>query len=230
MNRNDIPKGMPEKDNKLPFTRFYDFLLEKNDLKPAEKLVLSIICRYWPNPYWGSNLTIAKSLGFSERYVEMIIKRLAKKRYIKRGYAHTDKGGKPHTVRVIQPLCFSEKCKKIISWVSPEQTFGQKTEQKDGLTPNNRSFLTEQPFDLLERNKNEIKNDEIENRAMPAPLPAKGQASALPNQRKKIQQLTNLFGNSGRKTIAPTPQEFEQRRQKMIKDLQVSEKLKKQST
>ncbi len=212
----------------MPFIRVYDFLLEKKDLTPAEKLALVVICRYWPNPYWDSNLIIAQNIGHSERYAEELVKRLAKKGYVKRGFAHTDKGGKPHTVRIIVPLCFSEKCQKVIKWISPEQPFGQQTEQKDGQTPNNRSFLPEQPFDLIERSKNEIKNNEIENVATPSPLPAIGQASALPEDRKaEIERLKKHFGSGGRKTPAPTLQEFEQRKQAQLKALRASENLKK---
>ncbi len=164
--------GKPQK-SKLPFMRAYDFLLEKKDLKSAEKLVLTVICRYWPNPYWDSNLTIAENIGFTERYIEKILNKLTKKKYIKKGFAHTDKGGKPHTVRVIVPLCFSEKCQKIIKWLSPEQQDGQQTEQKDGLTPNKRLFSTEPQDDLLDNKK------KLNIKVTPAPLPGRGQSSAL---------------------------------------------------
>lgn len=219
-------KGMAKTTNKMPFIRVYDFLLEKKDLTPAEKMVLSVVCRYWPNPYWDTNLTIANNIGFSERYIEKIVKQLAKKKYIRRGYAHTDKGGKPHTVRVIAPLCFSGKCKRAIKWVSPEQPFGQQTEQKDGQTPNNRSFLPEQQDDLLDN------KEKLNIKATPAPLPDRGQASALLDDRKTqavsdVQRFIKGFGSGGRKTPIPTPQEIEQRKRTQIKALQAGENIKK---
>ena len=188
----------------LPFAKAYNFLLNDSNLTSAEKLVMTVICRYWPNPYWDTNEHAAEDLGFSERYIEKVIERLSVKGYIKRGYAHTTKNGRPHTVRVIVPKCFPVKSNVKIKWVKqPEHMDGQHTEDMDGNCPNNSSFLPEQPDDLLERSKKEI--NKRNKKAMPAPLPAEGQASAL------------------LKTPKPgtlSPQEFEQRRQKMKNDLQ----------
>jgi predicted transcriptional regulator len=207
-------------ESKFPFMRAYNFLLEKSakDLTPAEKMVLIVICRYWPSPYWDTNLTIAKNCGFTERYIEKIIKSLAKKGYVQRGYAHTDKEGKHHTVRVIKPLCFSEPCKKIIPWVSPEQMDGQQTEQTDGQCPNSRAFSPELQDDLLES------KEKLNRKTMPAPLPAKGQAAALPEDKKtqsvsNVRQFINGFGSGCRKTPVLTPMEFEQKRQSQIRAL-----------
>lgn len=131
--------------------------------------------------YWGSNSTIAKKIGHSERYVEKLAERLAKKRWIRRGYAHKSHNGELRTVRVIIPLCFPEKYKCLINWISPEQTDGQQTEQQDGITPNNRTFLPEQQDDLLERNREKNK------KATPSPLPASGQATALQDKRQEVE-------------------------------------------
>ena len=124
-------------------------------------------------------------------------------RDIKQGYAHTTKKGRQHTVRVIVPKCFPFKSNAKIKWVKqPVHMDGQHTEDMDGNCPNNSSFLPEQSDDLLERSKKEI--NKRNKMAMPSPLPAEGQASAL------------------LKTPKPgtlSPQEFEQRRQKMINDL-----------
>jgi hypothetical protein len=215
---------MTEKNEKLPFSRAYDSLLEKKDLTPAEKLVLVVVCRYWPNPYWDSNLTIAQNVNFSERYVEKIINQLAKKECIKRGYAHIDIDGKPHTVRVIVPLCFPDKCRLKIDWVKPEQVDGQQTEQQDGLTPNSSSFLPELQDDLLDN------KERLNNKATPAPLPAGGQASALLDDRKKEQQRTieRSTGGIGRpvnKVVGRlTPAQFEESRREKLAALRSSER------
>ena len=192
----------------LPFAKAYNFLLRDSNLTTAEKLVMIIVCRYWPRPYWDTNDQIAKDLGFSERYIEKVVKRLAGKGYIKRGYAHTTKNARPHTVRVIVPKCFPVKSNAKIKWVKPpEHMDGQHTEHMDGNCPNNGSFLPEQSDDLLERNKNEIEKRDI--KAMPTPLPVLGQASAL-LKTPKAKQLS--------------PKEFEQRKQEMIKNLMKIEK------
>jgi hypothetical protein len=144
---------MTDKKNKtkMPFIRAYNSLLTRADLTPAEKLVLCVICKFWPSPFWGANSTIAESLGISERYAEMLIRRLAKKKIINKGYTHIAKNGNKHTVRVIVPMCFSEKCKKPANWITPEQSFGRTPEEPSGQIPNKHSFLPEQSFDLLER-------------------------------------------------------------------------------
>ena len=49
---------MPKPDNAkldLPFAKAYNFLLADTNLTASEKLVMIIVCRYWPNPYWGTN-------------------------------------------------------------------------------------------------------------------------------------------------------------------------------
>jgi hypothetical protein len=136
----------------LPFAKAYNFLLKDGNLTSAEKLVLIVICRYWPKPYWDTNQHTAEDLGFTERYIEKIIKRLKVKGYIKAGYAHTTKNSRPHTVRVIVPKCFSEKSNTKIKWVKPpEHMDGQHTEHTDGNSPNKRSFLPDKfmtPFCL----------------------------------------------------------------------------------
>ncbi len=196
-------------DNKrkptLLFAKAYNFLLADKHLTAAEKLVMIIVCRYWPNPYWDTNKQVAKELGFSERYAEKVIKSLADKKYIKRGYAHTTKGNRLHTVRVIVPKCFPTKSNVKIQWLKPpEHMNGQHTEHTDGDCPNNGSFLPEQSDDLLEKNK--------KTKRKATPSPAKGQASALLKTPKP-------------RTLSQ--QEFEQHRQKMISDLQKSEKITK---
>lgn len=205
---------MIEKQKKLPYSRAYDFLLKDKKMMPAEKLVLFEICRYWPNPCWFSNKTIAENLGFSERYVEMIIRRLEKKGYIKRGFAHTDKGKNHHTVRVIVPVCFSKKCSKIINWASaaPERLFGQQPNNHSGNNRTTVRKMPEQSFDLIDSKK----KMKYKSKATPAPLPAVGQAPALPENKKRV---SKSFGRFKRKTPVPTQREMEQKRQSQIKAL-----------
>ena len=198
-----MDKAVDEKIKPVPpFARAYNFLLKDKNLTSAEKLVMIVVCRYWPNPYWAANKQIAEDLGFTERYVEKIVKSLEDKGYIKRGYAHTTKNARPHTVRVIAPKCFPVKSNAKIKWVKPpEHMDGQHTEDMDGNSPNNSSFLPEQPDDLLDRNKKGIKKQCFRHRL------SKG----------RLQHCL--------KSPKPgTQREFEQRRQKMIRDLQKKRK------
>lgn len=198
-----MAKQAVNQETTIPFMRAFCFLLNMKDLTSAEKLVLIVICRFWPNPYWDSNEEIARSLGFTERYIEKVVKSLADKGIIKRGYAHIIKNGKPHTVRVIVPKCFPCKSSYKINWIKPEQMDGQQTEHKDGHRPNNSSFLPEQMDDLLEKNR------KVNKKATPTPMPAE-QASAL---------LTD------KKTKSLTPEELEKERQRQIRAVRAAEKL-----
>jgi DNA-binding Lrp family transcriptional regulator len=209
----------------LPFIRAYNTLLARTDLTPAEKLVLCVICKYWPSPFWGSNSAIAESLGCSERYAEMLIRRLANKKIITKGYTHINKNGSKHTVRVIVPMCFAEKCKKPASWIMPEQPFGQTPEEPFGQSQNKHSFSPEQPFDLLERNiKENIK-------ATSLTLPADERSKTLAENRdarqsQPLQPTTPTVRNfsqvlKGSLHYVPTltQAELEKRRQEQIRKL-----------
>jgi len=225
---------MPKHDNAkldLPFAKAYNFLLADTKLTASEKMVMIIVCRYWPNPYWDTNAQIAKEIGFTERYIEKIIKRLANKRYIKRGFAHTTRNYRPHTVRVIVPRCFGFNPPKKIKWIQPEQMDGQQTERVDGQFPNKRTQSPEHTDDLLERKREKEAN--LNRKATPAPLPARGQASALledreMEQKTNIEQFKQKFGIGAKREQRkhPSPAEFEKKKQQQIKAL-LKKKLKK---
>ncbi len=199
-----MAKEAKNQESTIPFMRAYCFVLNMRDLTSAEKLVLIVVCRFWPNPYWDTNEEIARSLGFTERYIEKVVKSLADKGIVKRGYAHIVKNGRPHTVRVIVPKCFPCKPGHKINWNKPEQMDGQQTERKDGHRPNSSSFLPERTDDLLERNR------KVNRKATPTPMPAGGQAPAL---------LTDKKANS------LSPDEIEQKRRRQVRALLVAEKL-----
>lgn len=206
-----------DKKADIPFMKAYNFLLSKAGLTSAEKLVMIVVCRFWPNPYWASNGEISKTLGFTERYIEKIIKSLTDKCIIKRGYAHIDRNGRPHTIRVIIPCCFPKIPGHRIKWVKPEHMDGGQTEQMDGHCPNNSSFLPEQMDDLLEENR---RGKEI----TPEPLPGGGQAPA--EKRDAGQQANPRRLNSNnfrihrrRQTPELTPAECERRRQEQKRSL-----------
>lgn len=209
----------------IPFMKAYNFLLNKPSLTSAEKLVMVVVCRFWPNPYWDSNGEVARSLALSERYIEKVVKSLADKGVIKRGYAHITKNGRPHTVRVIVPRCFPKTPGHKVKWVKTEHMDGQQTEHIDGDCPNNSSFLPEQLDDLLDKNR------QINRKTAPTPLPAGGQAPALLEDRKKdaqaeVEQFKNSFGSSKRRKSKPSAAEIEQIKQKMIGDLRLAQQSK----
>ncbi len=203
-------------ESDFPFARAYDFLLKDKNLTAPKKLVMTIVCRYWPNPYWDTNEQIAKDLGYTERNVEKIIKSLADMKYIKRGYAHTIKNGRPHTIRVMVPKCFGQDTRQKIKWVKSEQMDGQQTEQVDGQGPNKRTQSPEHTDDLLERRKKEIE-------ATPAPSPAVGQAlaSLVKKKRRDNPNPAEKFIQRLKTKWAPMPDEdFKRNKQQQLKTLQ----------
>jgi hypothetical protein len=210
-------KETKKRESDIPFMKAYNFVLGKPNLTSAEKLVMIVLCRFWPNPYWDSNSQVAKTLGFTERYIEKIIKSLASKRIIKRGYAHVNRNRRLYTVRVIMPRCFPEIPGHKIKWIKPEHMGGGQTEHMDGCSPNNSSFLPEQKDDLLEENRRGKERT-------PEPLPGGGQAPAEkrePGQQANTRRSKNNNFRIHRRRQTPelTPEEMEQSKKAQIKAL-----------
>lgn len=80
--------------SKLPFARAYDFIMADRDLTPAEKLVVTEVCRYWPNPCYESAGTIADHCGLDARYVRNLIKGLCQGRAKRKGAGKTQRNAK----------------------------------------------------------------------------------------------------------------------------------------
>jgi hypothetical protein len=173
----------------LPFIRAYNILLERKDLKPAEKLVLIVICRYLPSPFWGSNATIAKNLGFSTRRVERLLKRLKCKGFIKAGYAHKIRDGKNHTVRVIVPLHIPLKCVLADFKINTGQNDGLDAGQIDGSVPSIQSKTTVKTADLLEKSRKRIERP----RSLPLPAPRQAKTLTEDRQRERIRKQIVLL-------------------------------------
>ena len=203
-----------QQKRELAFMKAYDFVMNDPNLLPAEKLVIIVVSRYWPRPSWQSNERIAEACGFSKRYVEKLVKGLADKSYIKRGYARVRRKGRFFTCRVIVPLSFPEQADCQICWIQTEPQDGQETVPQDGPKPNCGSQTTELQDDQLEKNRKENRN------AAPAPLPAGGQAPALlPAERssKTIEYVERIkmnlgIGKKARKAL--TEEEIQDRRQR----------------
>lgn len=207
-----------QQKTEIPFMRAYDFVVGDPNLLPAEKLVIIVVCRYWPRPSWQSNERIAEACGFSKRYVEKLIKGLAEKSYIKRGYAHERRNGKLFTCRVIVPLRFPKQIDYQVRWVTVPQD-GEETVPQDGHRPHCSSQTTALQGNQLEKNRKGNRN------AAPAPLPAGGQAQALLQDRPKetIEYVTKIKTKLGigRKPFIPlAEEEFQARRQKQKEALQ----------
>jgi len=201
----------------MPFIKAYQFLLERKDLKSAEKLLLITLCRFWPSPFWGSNATLADMLGISLRRVERILKRLKSKKFIKAGYAHKPRDGKNHTVRVIVPLCMPEKC-VMKDFEDAEQIDGCQTELNDGSIPSNCVKSTVKQADLIERNRR------MNIKATALPLPAQTQAKPLIKNNEPpavpiVRNFSQVLKGTLHKASPLTESEFERRRQEQIRRL-----------
>jgi len=207
-----------QQKTEAPFMRAYDFVMRDPNLLPAEKLVVMVVWRYWPRPSWQSNGRIAEACGFSKRYVEKLIKGLAEKSYLKRGYAHERRNGKLFTCRVIVPLRFPKQIDNQIQWVTVPQD-GQATVPQDDPRPPCSAQTTAPQGDQLDMKRKENRN------AAPAPLPAGGQAPALLPERSKevveyVDQIKTKLGIGKKAHRALTEKEFQDRKQKQRKALQ----------
>ncbi|MHC4327377.1 MAG: helix-turn-helix domain-containing protein [Planctomycetota bacterium] len=202
--------------------RAYDFVISDPNLKPAEKLVIVVICRYWPKPCWQSNERIAEACGFTKRYVEKLIRGLANKSYIRRGYAHIKRNGRLLTCRVIVPLRFPKQMDyHQVQWIQTEPQDGQATVLQDDHVPPCSSQTTAPQDDQLEKNRKGNRN------AASAPLPAEGQAPALLPERSKetmkyVEQIKTKLGIGKKAHKALTEEECQDRKQKQLEALQAA--------
>ncbi len=199
--------GTKEPIKGVPFAKAYLFILRLEGLSPAERLLLIVVSRFWPEPSIQSNETLAELCGFSVRYTEKLIRRLKNKGFIKAGYAHRERQGRPHTTRAIMPTCFPKGPKPRLQWIEDRPIGRAKAEQSDGLTPSNRPDSTERPADLIE-------NDHREKKTPPPPVPAEKRAAAA------VINAVDVFGAGKRRGRGLSEAEFEQRRQQVSKQLE----------
>jgi hypothetical protein len=198
----------------IPFMKAYDFIISDPKLLPAEKLVIIVVFRYWPKPCWQSNERIAEACGFSKRYVEKLIKGLAAKSYIRRGYTNIRKNGRLLTCRVIVPLRFPKQTGYQVQWVQTEPQDGQATVLQDDPKPNGSSQTTAPQDDQLDKNRRRNRN------AAPTPLPACGQASALhPESAEYVNKVKKKLSIGKKSHRALTEKEIQDRKQKQLKAL-----------
>ena len=67
-----------------PFTKAYAHIMHHPYLTPGERLVLMVVCRYWPNQCWMSNASIAYETGLSKRHVQKCLARMKNQRILYR--------------------------------------------------------------------------------------------------------------------------------------------------
>ena len=188
---------------KLPsFVRKYDFVKQDPNLTRREQDTLCEAFRYWPEDNKVSSppqstmtdKTLTKNLGYKDKStVEKILKTLVKKGYIYRETVTRKENGVPRSRRVMLWLKFPIPAKQRVG------------------NPLNRRSATRQKAEKHPPNNGPTINDYNNNykKAMPTPLPAGRQASALPKSPKLKRKLSQ--------------QEIEQRRDMMISDLKKSE-------
>jgi hypothetical protein len=203
-----------QRKTEVSFMKAYDFIISDPKLNAGEKLVLIVICRYWPKPCWQSNERIAETCGFGKRHIEKLIKGLADKSYIRRGYAHIRRNGRLLTCRVIVPLRFPKQIDYQVQWIQTEPQDGQATVLQDDPKPNGSSQTTAPQDDQLDKSTKGNRN------AAPTPLPAGGQASALHPESAEYTNKVKVKLSIGKKSYrALTEKEIQDRKQKQLKAL-----------
>lgn len=101
----------------LTYAKAYDIILHNQNLTALERLVLTVISRFWPDPCSMSNETIAQLTGLSVRKIQYILKDLStgptkrithhkshRRAYIIREYEHITHHAKTYTTRLIFPI------------------------------------------------------------------------------------------------------------------------------
>jgi len=105
------------KTPQLTYAKAYDIILHNQHLTTAERIILILVCRYFPRPCSMSNETLAHHSGLSIRQVQYCLKALStgptkrtakgaskRRAYIVREYAHITHEGKTYTARLIYPV------------------------------------------------------------------------------------------------------------------------------
>lgn len=218
------------------FSRAFDFLMRDKKLSPAEKLVMIVICRYYPEPYYGSAATLAHDCGLTKRYARQIVAELSyspqtrkakglswRKRYIKRSWAHKKKNGQLWTCRVIKPVCFPSEGGTIVPQGGTIEPGGRNYNTERGEPEYRKNGTIEPP----NRTTRTIRD---KNRSGDSTQPANGQSSS-PQKTTEDEQNKMKF-----KRPMPEPNisddlsspEFQKVNKEKIKALMDSEKSRKE--
>lgn len=99
-----------------PYVRAYGQIMHHPHLTPSERLVLTVICRFWPNQCWMANSTIAYETGLSKRHVQKCIAQMKSQLEVyKRGIWHK----RPPLIIVIWDNDPYEKANYTRRWIVP---------------------------------------------------------------------------------------------------------------
>ena len=212
------------------------------ELGYGAKELLAHIYSFGRKGCWQSNETLGKMFFRSNRTVSLWIANLKKGGYIlwlhPKGFYRT-LWAKSHPDIIISTTLLYRKQEIPKSEIISGQA--KSTLLRNNLQSNcaeNCEATAQKPVVPLRKKllhtNNTTKKDTIKDTATPAPLPAGGQASALLEDRKTEQKanIERFKQNFGK--IYPanklTPEQFDQRREQMIKALWASEKIKRFST
>lgn len=206
---------------KLPlFVRLYDFVLQDSNLTNREKLVLCTAFRYWPEANDVSfppqttitDKTLTKMLRYKDKTsIEKILKILDDKGYIQRTTVTRQENGE-------------YKSRRVMEWIK----FPVPAKQRVGHPPNSGVATPQTATEHPPNSGPTIKDNNYNyKKAMPTPLPADGQASALPRDSKKNTKSSGLF-RRGKPHKPLTAEQESQQRQKLSNDIIFLKNRKKQ--
>ncbi len=217
-------KKEQERYLKIPYR-----ILNIGGLGLCEKVLLAYIYSFGDKGCWQSNATIAKVFFTNPRSVRRWIQRIHKYIYVKcpRGYYRTMWAKSHPDVRTgVKKWAEEEQKRKARSRQKKSTVVGQNSPtnmDKSGL--HSRTDVAVEQGQIRPTIINHtIKEITKETTAPPTPLPAKGQPSAVLDDRKEesvaqVEQLKRKFGKPRRATKPPSQEEFDKRRREQQKAL-----------
>lgn len=98
-----------------PFARAFDFILADPNLIPAEKLVMIVVCRYWPRPCTMRRAAIARACGLRPDYVRTLV------RWLCAGPDELRRMGRPPRRAYLRQgvMRAGETEEKLLHWLAP---------------------------------------------------------------------------------------------------------------
>ena len=113
----------------LPFWKAYDMIMHNVNLSPSQKLPLIVITSNWPRFFNPTNFNLTDYTSLCRRQIQYNLKAIStgptkridqgldpRRAYIKRGYIHEPRHGKPFTVRWFKILSFPSRTNAKPPW------------------------------------------------------------------------------------------------------------------
>ena len=217
------------------YLKIPNHILNIPGLGKGQKMLLAHIHSYGRRGCWESNETLGRMFFRSPRTVSAWIADLKKGSHIlwvsAKGYHRTLYSKTHPEVKATQTLLYRKQEVSKTAIISGQIESTPPRRNLPSKFAENCEVTAQKSVDPLRRNlpptiKTTRKETNKRTTATPTPLPAGGQSPALLEDRKadavaEVERFLNSFGAGARRTPERTAAEREQRRQKIVKQLEV---------